>query len=82
MPIRKALTVDDEDKVVNHLLCGKYELTNTSWSKLQKKYNLTKGRIYTTLKGKRRPRGSQYQQMKKCVKKLETTTSFTSSEST
>ena len=58
MPIRKALTVDDEDKVVNHLLRGEYELTNTSWSKLQKKYNLTKGRIltkgqiYTTLKGK------------------------------
>ena len=31
MPIRKALTVDDEDKVVNHLLHGEYELTNTSW---------------------------------------------------
>ena len=30
MPIRKALAVDDEDKVVNHLLCGEYELTNTS----------------------------------------------------
>ena len=81
LPIRKALTVDDEDKVVNHLLCGEYELTNTSWSKLQKKYNLTKGQIYTTLKGKRRPRGSQYQQMKKRARKLETTKSFTSSES-
>ena len=55
MPIRKALTIDGEDKVVNHLLHGEYELTNTSWSKLQKKYSLTKGRIYTTLKGKRRP---------------------------
>ena len=81
LPIRKALTVDDEEKVVNHLLCGEYELTNTSWSKLQKKYNLTKGRIYTTLKGKRRPGGSQYRQMKKLARKLETTTSFTSSES-
>ena len=60
MPIRKALTIDGEDKVVNHLLCGEYELTNTSWSKLQKKYSLTKGRIYTTLKGKRRPGGLQY----------------------
>ena len=60
MPIRKALTIDGEDKVVNHLLHGEYELTNTSWSKLQKKYSLTKDRIYTTLKGKRRPRGSQY----------------------
>ena len=36
LPIRKALTVDDEDKVVYHLLHGEYELTNTSWSKLQK----------------------------------------------
>ena len=36
MPIRKALTIDGEDKVVNHLLCGEYEMTNTSWSKLQK----------------------------------------------
>ena len=61
MLIRKALTIDGEDKVVNHLLRGEYELTNTSWSKLQKKYKLTKGRIYTTLKGKRRPGGSQYQ---------------------
>ena len=43
MPIRRALTVDNEDKVVNHLLHGEYELTNTSWSKLQKKYKLTKG---------------------------------------
>ena len=36
MPIRKALTIDGEDKVVNHLLHGEYEMTNTSWSKLQK----------------------------------------------
>ena len=80
MLIRKALTIDGEDKVVNHLLCGEYELTNTSWSKLQKKYSLTKGRIYTTLKGKRRPGGLQYRQMKKCARKLDTTTSFTNSE--
>ena len=60
MPVRKALTTDGEDKVVNYLLCGEYELTNTSCSKLQKKYSLTKGRIYTALKGKRRPGGSQY----------------------
>ena len=80
IPIRKALTIDGEDKVVNHLLHGEYELTNTSWSKLQKKYSLTKGRIYTALKGKRRPRGLQYRQMKKHARKLDTTTSFTSSE--
>ena len=30
MPVRKALTIDGEDKVVNHLLPGEYELTNTS----------------------------------------------------
>ena len=36
MPIRKALTIDGEGKVVNHLLHGEYEMTNTSWSKLQK----------------------------------------------
>ena len=34
MPIRKALTIDGESQVVNHLLCGEYKMTNTSWSKL------------------------------------------------
>ena len=80
MPIRKALTVDDEDKVVNHLIYGEYELTKMSWSKLQKKYGVTRGRIYSALKGKRMPRGSQYQQLKKRARKLETTTSNTSLE--
>ena len=37
MPIRKALSVDGESKAVNYLLHGEYEMTNTSWSKLQKK---------------------------------------------
>ena len=60
MPVRKALTFDGEDKVVNHLLCGEYEMTNTSWSKLQKMYSLSKNKIYSALKGKRRPEGSQY----------------------
>ena len=49
MPIRKALLVDGETKVVNYLLCGEYEMTNTSWSKLQKKYNLSKNKIYSAL---------------------------------
>ena len=40
MLIRKVLTIDGEDKVINHLLQGEYELTNTSWSKLQNKYSL------------------------------------------
>ena len=56
MPIRKALTVDGESKVVH----GEYEITNTSWSKWQKKYNLSKNKTYSALKGKRRPGGSQY----------------------
>ena len=60
MPIRKALTIDGKDKVVNHLLHGEYEMTNTSWSKLQKKYSLSKNKIYSVLKGKRRPGGLQY----------------------
>ena len=60
MPIRKALLLDGESKVVNYLLHGEYEMTNTSWSKLQKKYNLSKNKIYSALKGKRRPGGSQY----------------------
>ena len=62
MPIRKALTIDDEKKVVNYLIRREYELTKTSWSKLQKKYNIGRGRIYSILKGKSMPRGSQYRQ--------------------
>ena len=74
MPIRKTLTIDGKDKVVNHLLHGEYEMTNTSWSKLQKKYSLSKNKIYSALKGKRRPGGSQYQQKRKQARKLKTTT--------
>ena len=46
MPIRKALSVDGESKAVNYLLCGEYELNKTSWSKLQKKYNVSQNKIY------------------------------------
>ena len=60
IPIRKALSIDGEEKVINYLLHGEYEMTNTSWFKLQKKYNLSKNKTYSALKGKRRPRGSQY----------------------
>ena len=79
MSIRKALTIDGESKVVNHLLCREYKMTNTSWSKLQKKYSLSKNKIYSALKGKRRPGGSQYRQKRKQTRKLKTTTSYTSS---
>ena len=80
VPIRRALTIDGESKVINHLVHGEYEMTNTSWSKLQKKYSLSKKKIYSALKGKRRPRGSQYWQKRKQTRKLETTTSYTNLE--
>ena len=75
MPVRKALMVDGENKVVNYLLCGEYELNKTSWSKLQKKYNVSKSKVYAALKGKGRPRGSQYHQKKKQIIESEATTS-------
>ena len=77
MPIRKALSVDGESKAVNYLLRGEYEMTNTSWSKLRKSINLSKNKIYSALKGKRRPGGSQYQQKRKQTVKLKSTTSHT-----
>ena len=76
MPVRKALMVDGENKVVDYLLCGEYELNKTSWSKLQKKYNISRNKVYATLKGKGRPGGSQYHQKKKKQRiKVEATTS-------
>ena len=36
MHIQKALLVEGENKVVSHLIHGESELTNASWSKLQK----------------------------------------------
>ena len=78
--IRKALSMDGEDKVINYLLCKEYEMTNTSWSKLQEKYNLSKNKVYSALKGKRRPRGSQYQQKRKQTVQSKPTTSHTNSE--
>ena len=75
MPVRKALMIDGENKVVNYLLHREYELNKTSWSKLQKKYNVSKNKVYATLKGKGRPQGSQYHQKKKQIIKSEATTS-------
>ena len=65
IPIRKALLVDRETKTVNYLLHGEYELNKMSWSKLQKKYNVSRNKIYAALKGKGRPGGSQYWQKRK-----------------
>ena len=75
MPVRKALMIDGENKVVNYLLHGEYELNKTSWSKLQKKYNISKNKVYAAFKGKGRPRGSQYHQKKKQIIKSEATMS-------
>ena len=55
LPIRKALLVDGKGKVINHLIHGEYELTNTSWSTVQKKYHVSRNKIYTAIKGKGRP---------------------------
>ena len=52
MPVRKVLMVDGENKVVNYLLHGEYELNKTSWSKLQKKYNVSKIRCILLSKEK------------------------------
>ena len=80
MSIRKAVSVDRESKAVNYLLCGEYELNKISWYKLQKKYNISRNKIYAVLKGKRRPKGSQYQQRIKQVIKAETAASTSHSE--
>ena len=80
MPIRKALLVDGESKAVNCLINGEYELNKTSWSKLQKKYNVSQNKIYTALKGKGRPGGSTYRQKKKQIVKPKLTASTSHSE--
>ena len=80
MPIRKALLIDGENKAVNYLLCREYELNKTSCSKLWKKYNVSRNKIYAALKGKGRPGGSQYQQKRKQMVKPETTASTSHSK--
>ena len=80
MPIQKALLIDGENKAVNYLIHGEYELNKTSWSKLQKKYNVSQHKIYTALKGKGRPEGSQNRQKKKQMVKPESTASTSHSE--
>ena len=80
MPVRKGLIMEGENKVVNYLLHGEYELNKTSWSKLQKKYDVSRNKIYAALKGKRRPRDSQYQQKKKQKVKSEATATMSHSE--
>ena len=71
MPIMKALSTEGENKTIHYLLHGEYELTNTLWSKLQQKYNVSRNTVYTALKGKGRPGGSQYKQKRKRSTKQE-----------
>ena len=82
LSIRKALLIDGKSKAVSYLIHREYELTNTSWSKLQKNYHISRDKVYTAIKGKRRPGGSQYQQKKKIKKptKPEATVSTTPQE--
>ena len=47
MPIRTALATEGENKTIHYVLCGDYELNNTSWSKLQQKYNVSHNTVYT-----------------------------------
>ena len=54
MPIQKSLSTEGENKTIHYLLHGEYELTNTSWSRLQQKYNVSCNTVYTALKGKRK----------------------------
>ena len=65
MAIRKALAIDGKSKTIHHLICGDYELNKLSWNQLQHKYMVSHSTVYIALKGKRRPGGSQYHQMKK-----------------
>ena len=71
MPIRKALATEGENRTIHYLLCGEYELNNTSWTSLQQKYHVSRDTMYTALKGKRRPGGSQYQQKRRKSSKQE-----------
>ena len=52
IPIRKALATDGENKTIQYLLCGDYELNNMSWNQLQHKYKVSRDTVYTALKGK------------------------------
>ena len=76
MPIRKALATEGENRTIHYLLCGEYELNNTSWTHLQQKYNVLHDTVYTALKGKRRPGGSQYRQKRRSSLKQEAVASM------
>ena len=53
LPVRKALLKGGENKTVSYLIHEEYELANTSWSKLQKKYHVSRDKVYTAVKGRK-----------------------------
>ena len=73
MAIRKALTIDGKSKTIHHVIRGDYELNNISWNQLQHKYKVSHDTVYTALKGKQRPGGSQYCQKNKLKPKVAST---------
>ena len=75
MPVRKALAMDGENKTIHYLLYSDYELNNMSWNQLQQKYKVSHDMVYTALKGRRRPGGSQYRQKKKLKPEVVASTS-------
>ena len=68
----KLCPTEGQNKTIHYLLRGENKLTNTSWSRLQQKYNVSCNTMYTALKGKGRPGGSQDQQKRKRSTKQET----------
>ena len=63
--IRQALAMDGENKAIHNIIPGDYELNNLSWNQLQHRYKVSRDTVYTAVKGKRRPGGSQYRQKRK-----------------
>ena len=80
MPIRKALLVNGKSKTVSHLICSEYELTNTSWSKLQEKYQVSQNKVYIAVRGKKRQGSTQYQQKSRKKVKTKATSSIPKAE--
>ena len=70
----------EKTKLLIILFADNIKLNKTSWSKLQKKYNISRNKIYTALKGKGRPGGSQYRQKRKQMVKQESAASTSHSE--
>ena len=42
-----------KNATVSYLVHGEYKVANTSWSKLQKKYHVSRDKVYTALKGRK-----------------------------